>query len=83
MKFKNLEDKVKGKLYEIIVKNLEQIYPQFKEKDDDYEKWEKNCQNNNLIIFFEEKKPYAYLMYVENYICEIQIDMNHKSDGIT
>lgn len=83
MKFETLEDKRKGMMYDITIQNLKEFYKEFVEQDDDYEKWEYNCLKNNVILLQNKNKVYAYLMYQNNYICEFQIDDEHKSDGYT
>lgn len=83
MKFKTLDLNCVNGMYNILINNLMSMSNSFAEKDDDYEKWEKYCMDNEVIPLYENKKVYAFLMYKDNQILEIQIDSKHKGDGVT
>lgn len=83
MKFKTLDINSINGMYNILIENLMSMSPNFKEKDDDYENWEKYCSNNEVIALYDNKKVYAFLMYSGNNILEIQIDKKHQGDKVT
>ncbi len=83
MKFKTLDMSSVNGMYNILIENLNSISDNFNEKDDDYENWEKYCMNNEVILLYENRKVYAFLMHKDNNILEIQIDKNHQMDKVT
>ncbi len=83
MKFKTLEMSCINSMYNILIDNLSSINSNFIEKDDDYENWENYCKDNEVIVLYENRKVYAFLMYRENNILEVQIDKNHQGDKVT
>lgn len=83
MKFETLDMTCVNGMYNILIDNLSSLNSNFKEKDDDYENWGKYCMNNEVLALYENKKVYAFIMYKENKIVEMQIDKKHQGDKVT
>lgn len=79
-----------NKMYNIIISNLKILFPNFIEKDSDYEIWINNIINEpncNFILAYSKSEICGYIEYIKTdlgyHICEFQIDNEHKKDNKT
>lgn len=76
-------------MYNILIKNLKQIFIDFKENPNDKKMWIDSIKNNEymFVITYDKGKLSGFLEYVvkgnECFLSEIQIDDEHKGDKKT
>lgn len=86
MKNIKLSSKTLKEMYNLLVSNLKLTFPNIIIKKEDYYIWSNNVLNNprlNTYYLEDDKEVYAYIQWINNCICEIQIDKKRQSDGKT